>query len=145
MNATKMTSASMAKKRLSALSVIHHDQESVRNGCSVERDASVIFDIFSRILCCSPAAAKLFGRQQNILVGIAVSELFPSLPLTPHTPGHNIAYTVFHGADNQWLRHMAVLSNGYKVPIDIKFVNIIDNRNSLIVLTMKPLEGTTHP
>ncbi|CAK0780268.1 hypothetical protein CCP3SC15_720002 [Gammaproteobacteria bacterium] len=143
-NKAGLTSASMAIKRLSAdrtkVKSYYHHQPIAPTSCCIERDAALIIDIDGRINCCSPAAAELLGSGSEILRGNTVAAVIPGLPFTPNTPEYNIAYAIFHGADDLWVRHTALSVDGRKIPIDVAFVGVMNNGGAFIVLTIKPVE-----
>ncbi len=100
--------------------------------------AALIIDAAGCITDCSPAAKELLGRQSESLSGRAVAALIPGLPFAIDTPGYNIAYAVFHAADRQRMRHMALLADGRRLPIDVALGSLTMNGHLCIALTLKP-------
>ncbi|MBT9505095.1 PAS domain-containing protein [Rhodoferax sp.] len=83
--------------------------------------AALKLDAHGRITEANPAASELLGCACGELAGQAVSAVIAGLPLSPTTPGYNMAYAVFHAADGAWVRRTARLPDGQRIPIETAF------------------------
>lgn len=83
--------------------------------------AALRLDAHGRITHASPAASELLGSTSDELTGQVASAVIPGLPLSPTTPGYNMAYAVFHAADGAWVRRTALSMDGRRIPVETAF------------------------
>lgn len=62
--------------------------------------------------------AQLLGPQAHALSGKLVTTVIADLPFSEKTPGYNLAYAIFHGANGQKVRRKAQVANGKSIPVD---------------------------
>jgi len=108
--------------------------------CRLERDATVTIDAHGCITDCSMAGAHLLGSAEN-LMGKPLSKFLDHLPFGHNTPGYNLAYAVFHGADGRWQRHTTAARNGQVIGVDVALSSVMMNGNRAIKLTLKAADS----
>ena len=101
-------------------------------------EASLIVDVAGRITHCSRAAIELLGQKSEALIGRAVAAVIEGLPISPDTPGYNLAYAILQATDGQWAHRSAVQTDGQKIPVDIQFSDVMKQLPFFITLTLKP-------
>jgi hypothetical protein len=109
--------------------------------CRLERDAALTADAHGCITDYSLAAAHLLGRGTENLAGQALTQVIAQLPFGADTPGYNLAYTVFHGADGRWQRHTTLTPDGRVIPVDVALASVMMNGNRAIKLTLKAADS----
>jgi len=102
------------------------------------RDAALIIDTHGRIADASTGAVTLLGRRLDALIGQAITSVMPRLPLAAETPGYNMAYAIFHGADRVWQPHPAVTTDGRLVPVEATLASALVNGARCITLFLRP-------
>lgn len=108
--------------------------------CRLERDAALTADAHGYITDYSLAAAHLLGRSAENLTGKPLWQLIHQLPFGQNTPGYNLAYAVFHGADGRWQRHTTIAPDGQVTSIDVAMASVMMNGSRAIKLTLKAAE-----
>lgn len=83
--------------------------------------AALKLDPTGRVTHVNPAASELLGCISDELAGQGVAAVIPGLPLSPTTPGYNMAYAVFHAADDVWIRRTALSLDGRQIPVETAF------------------------
>ena len=101
-------------------------------------EASLIVDVAGRITHCSRAAIELLGDKSEALIGRAVAAVIEGLPISPDTPGYNLAYAILQARDGQWAHRNALQTDGKKIPVDIQFSDVMKQLPFFITLTVKP-------
>lgn len=107
------------------------------------RDAALIIDTHGRIADASTGAVTLLGRRLDALIGQAITSVMPRLPFAADTPGYNMAYAIFHGADPVWQPHPAVTTDGQLVPVEATLASALVNGARFITLCLRP--GSRQP
>lgn len=82
-------------------------------------ESALILDTQSRVVHCSPAATALIGQHADSMANQPVKIVFPGLPLSPHTPGYNIAYAAIHGAQGHWALQWAQTAVGARIGLQV--------------------------
>lgn len=101
-------------------------------------DAALIIDTHGRIADASTAAAALLGRRLDALLGHAITSVMPHLPFAADTPGYNIAYAIFQGANPGWQSHPALTADGHQVPVEAALASALVNGARFITLCLRP-------
>ena len=101
-------------------------------------DAALIIDTHGRIADASTGAADLLGRRLDALLGHAITSVMPHLPFAADTPGYNMAYAIFHGADRVWQTHPVVSTDGQLVPVEATLASALVNGARFITLCLRP-------
>jgi PAS domain S-box-containing protein len=101
-------------------------------------EASLIVDVAGRITHCSRAAIELLGQKSEALIGRAVAAVIEGLPISPDTPGYNLAYAILQATEGQWAHRNALQTDGKKIPVDIQFSDVMKQLPFFITLTLKP-------
>jgi hypothetical protein len=99
--------------------------------------ADLTVDMTGNITGCSAAAALLLDSPSQTLKGCAVKAVILHLPLSPTTPGYNLAYAVFHGTSGLWQRRTALASDGRKIFIEVAFSNVTIEGERFITLALR--------
>ena len=103
---------------------------------------TLIVDVAGRITHCSRAAIELLGDKSEALIGRAVAAVIEGLPISPDTPGYNLAYAILQATEGQWARRNAVQTDGQKIPVDIQFSDVMKQLPFFITLTLNPTNPT---
>ena len=101
-------------------------------------DAALIIDTHGRIAEASTGAAALLGRRLDALLGHAITSVMPHLPLAADTPGYNMAYAIFQGANPGWHPHAALTADGHQVPVEASLASTLINGARFITLCLRP-------
>ena len=117
-------------------------QSPLSHGFKPLHEAALIVDVAGRITHCSRAAIELLGDKSEALIGRAVAAVIEGLPISPDTPGYNLAYAILQATDGQWARRNAVQTDGQKIPVDIQFSDVMKQLPFFITLTLKPTNPT---
>ncbi len=105
--------------------------------------ASLVIDGAGRILRCSPWVTAALGWPPGALAGLPVSAVIADLPFAAGTPGYNLAYAVFHGAEGAWSRRTALTAQGMKVPVDIALAKVsVDGKPCIAFSLRQPLHAS---
>lgn len=102
-----------------------------------EHEAALILDTESRVVHCGPAATALLGQHADAMTNRPVRAIFPALPLSPHTPGYNIAYAAIHGAQRHWTLHWAQTVRGDLMRLQILFASMKKGKELFIALQLR--------
>ena len=106
-----------------------------------DHDAALIIDSHGRIADASMGAAALLGRRLDALLGHAITSVMPRLPLAADTPGYNMAYAIFQGANPGWQAHAALTADGRQVPVEAALASALVNGARFITLCLRPGSG----
>jgi PAS domain-containing protein len=101
-----------------------------------EREAALILDTQGRVVHCSPAANALLGQHADTMVDLPVKAVFPKLPMSPQTPGYNLAYAAIHGTRDNWMLHWAQTLGGGCIGLLVRFGRVKMNGALYIALTL---------
>ena len=101
-------------------------------------DAALIIDTHGRIADASMGAAALLGRRLDALLGHAITSVMPRLPFAADTPGYNMAYAIFQGANPGWQPHPALTADGRQVPVEASLASALVNGARFITLCLRP-------
>jgi hypothetical protein len=77
------------------------------------------------ITSCDRGIEYLLGSQADVLAGKAITEVMPELPFSAQTPGYNLAYAIFHGANGAKVRRTARSGNGNCLAVE----TVLSSRN----------------
>lgn len=100
-------------------------------------ESALILDTQSRVVHCSPAATALIGQHADSMANQPVKTVFPGLPLSPHTPGYNIAYAAIHGAQGHWALQWAQTGAGAPVGLQVLLTRMKVNGDLFIALQLR--------
>lgn len=103
-----------------------------------KHDAALIIDISGRITDCTPGASHLLGHDSDKLSGLELTEVIPKLPFSSNTPYYNLAYAVFHSANNRPMHRVAMTADGRKIPIDVSLSRTVIKGRHLIRVNLLP-------
>jgi len=106
---------------------------------NVERDPQVVIrsdshagdwhtltlDVEGGITSCDEGIEYVLGSQADALAGKAVTAVMPELPFSAQTPGYNLAYAIFHGANGAKVRRTARSGNGNSLAVE----TVLSSRN----------------
>lgn len=101
------------------------------------REAALILDTQSRVVHCSPAATALIGLHADAMANQPVKTVFPMLPLSPNTPGYNLAYAVIHGAQGHWMLQSAKTAAGAPIGLQVLLTRMKVNGALFIALHLR--------
>lgn len=103
------------------------------------RDAALTLDAAGVITHCTAAAAVLLGQSAERLAGQAVGAVIHKLPLGALTPGYNLAFAMFTGAQGRWLERLALLPDGRQLPMAVALACERLQGKRCITLGLRPL------
>lgn len=95
---------------------------------------SLILDGNGTIMFCSNALALLVGTTASELVGRTIKSLLPEMPLSPTTPGYNVAFAAFSWAAGSLHQWMLIRSDGSKLAVDASITSLKTSRDYLFCL-----------
>jgi PAS domain-containing protein len=102
-------------------------------------DANLAIDNSGHIVECNQPALAMFGLNHGSLLGHAVTEVIPTLPLSPQTPGYNLAYGIFHSAATHAAQHLARTAQQTTLPVHVTFARLLRHGQHILVLSLKPV------
>lgn len=106
-------------------------------GSPMAHKAVLTIDAEGRITDCNPEANELLGWRSETLEGHPITEVVPELPFSPNTPGYNLAFAVFHAANDVWMQRMARLADGRELFIDMALSSMLVNFKRHITLSLR--------
>jgi len=86
---------------------------------------TLTLDVGGHITSCDQGMVHLLGSEADALAGKAVTAVIPELPFSAQTPGYNLAYAIFHGANGERVRRTARSGNGNSLAVE----TVLSSRN----------------
>lgn len=116
---------------LQALSGAEHAEQPALRPAVV---GSLILDGNGTIRFCSNALANLVGVGAGELVGRTIKSLLPEMPLSPTTPGYNVAFAAFSCAAGYLHKWVLVRNDGSKLEVEASISSLKTGKEYLFCL-----------